>query len=492
MVKPVTIIANAVKARLIDADRTAKMLVDDALSYYVEDADRTYAFKSKKWDGRRSFFEFATCTFPAGFIHRVHQALRQAGIGVILKRKPAPAPLGPDVMDAYLAVNPFGYSERYDYQVETVRRLEKYRSMVAHISTGGGKSLVSRAVAKRFMRPTLFLTTRQVLMYQMATGFEEAGFKVGVLGDGEWRPNRGINCGMVQTLAARLRAGDEFTKKLLQFFEVVIAEEAHEASGNSFYDVLQAMPNAHYRLALTATPFLKDDGEANMRLLACVGEIGIKVPEELLIDRGILATPYFKLPDVKGVDVRANMNWQKAYEHGVVANDQRNGLILFEAKRAAELRLPTITLVQRKVHGEMLKDKMRDRGIRADFIFGETSQEKRARALQKLGRGELDCLIGSTILDVGVDVPAVGMVILAAGGKAEVSHRQRIGRGLRAKKGANVAYVVDFMDKGNRHLVGHAVTRKAILDNTPGFAQRVLPSGQDFDFSLLQKSSPLV
>ncbi|MBH8434009.1 hypothetical protein I8Q59_09430, partial [Acinetobacter baumannii] len=43
------------------------------------------------------------------------------------------------------------------------------------------------------------------------------------------------------------------------------------------------------------------------------------------------------------------------------------------------------------------------------------------------------------LLDGGVDVPAVGLIILAGGGKAEVALRQRIGRGLRAKKfGPNV------------------------------------------------------
>lgn len=98
----------------------------------------------------------------------------------------------------------------------------------------------------------------------------------------------------------------------------------------------------------------------------------------------------------------------------------------------------------------------------------------------------MQCLIGSTILDVGVDVPSVGLVVLAGGGKAEVAHRQRIGRGLRAKKkGPNVALVVDFDDSINSHLKEHAVTRENILRTTPGFAERILPPGVDFDFKKL-------
>ncbi|MEZ6841333.1 hypothetical protein ABVN80_14770 [Acinetobacter baumannii] len=42
--------------------------------------------------------------------------------------------------------------------------------------------------------------------------------------------------------------------------------------------------------------------------------------------------------------------------------------------------------------------------------------------MNKLASGSVDALIGTTILDVGVDVPAVGMIILAGGGKAVKLH----------------------------------------------------------------------
>ena len=64
----------------------------------------------------------------------------------------------------------------------------------------------------------------------------------------------------------------------------------------------------------------------------------------------------------------------------------------------------------------------------------------------------------ANVLDVGVDVPAVGMVILAGAGKTQVANRQRIGRGLRAKKeGPNVCFVVDFDDPFNKYLVPFSI-----------------------------------
>jgi len=101
--------------------------------------------------------------------------------------------------------------------------------------------------------------------------------------------------------------------------------------------------------------------------------------------------------------------------------------------------------------------------------------------LIELKNGEIDVLIGSTILDVGVDVPSVGVVILAGGFKAEYSIRQRIGRGLREKKsGPNVAFIVDFTDEHNNHLRGHAQERKRIVAETPGFGERIVDK---FDYA---------
>ena len=114
----------------------------------------------------------------------------------------------------------------------------------------------------------------------------------------------------------------------------------------------------------------------------------------------------------------------------------------------------------------------------------ESGQAERQAALKDLEEGKIQTLIGSTILDVGVDVPAVGMVILARGGKAEVALRQRIGRGLRRKKsGPNVAFVVDVNDQVNKHLMTHAAQRRQIVESTPGFAEGILKPEQDFDYT---------
>lgn len=563
----VTIAHGAVNAKLHEPSREVKLIVQDILSYQVAGAEQSAAFKSRGWDGRSSFFSFRDGKFPAGFVSLVTAQLKKKGYDVRQVRKPLPEPLGP--------VNPkvdeFGEDPRYDYQDKVVNILLNHGKIIAQVATGGGKSRIAKKVYARIGRPTLFLTTRSLLMYQMKEAFErDMGIEVSVLGDGQFghtvrgadgRERQAIKrmtVGMVQTLNSRLEELDistEFEKvydgilalekkefeakkaalralkvsteeqtrvlklfaeqqekarvsaevikataekkvkkqaaireqtiSLLSKFEVVILEEAHEASGNGFYNILTHCVNAHYRLALTATPFMKDDEEANMRLMACAGPIGIRVTEKMLIDRGILAKPYFKYREFRTSPPKLfrSTGWATAYRIGIVEFEERNVAAVEEALEAKSWGLTTMCLVQHKAHGELVCKMMNAAGLRAEFIFGESDHATRKAQLKKLAQGELDVLIGSTILDVGVDVPAVGMIILLGGGKAEVALRQRIGRGLRAKKkGPNVAFIIDFSDSKNDYLRTHYLQRRNIVETTEGFGENILKPGQHFDY----------
>lgn len=566
----VTIAHSAVNAKLVDAPREVKLEVQQILSYMVQGAEQTSRFKTSGWDGRSSFLDFRSGIFPAGFVTLVSAHLQRRGYKCNIVKNPLPVPLGPErpIVDA------FPYDPDYDYQDHTVDKLLKHGKIIAQIATGGGKSRVAKLVYARIHRPTLFLTTRSLLMYQMKDAFEsDMGVEVSVLGDGHWgtkttNPDGTVSTtinrmtvGMVQTLNARLEVltlqgefekvydalmtkekaafnakktalkmmkvdAAESSKQLRAFaleqervrpdaelikkdaaarvarqdairaqtvavlgkFEVVILEEAHEASGAGFYGIMSHCIKAHYRLALTATPFMKDDEEANMKLMAVAGPVGIKVTERMLIERGILARPYFKYRSITcaAPKLYRSTSWAPAYRLGVVEHEARNQAIVQECVSAKAYGITAMVLIQHKAHGETLLKKMDAAGLKAEFIFGESDHGTRKAQLRKLAEGTIDVLIGSTILDVGVDCPAVGMIILAGGGKAEVALRQRIGRGLRRKKvGPNVSLVVDFMDTQNDHLRGHYLQRRAIVEHTDGFGENILAANCDFNYSAL-------
>lgn len=491
---------NATTAKLLNASKEVKLTAMKILSYKVDGARTTAS-----WDGTSTFFDYTTGTFPAGFVHRMQEGLQKAGHKVQLLRKPFPTPLGPEMP----VVDDFGFDPRYDYQPHVMEKLVRHGQIIAQVATGGGKSRIAKLCYARIHRPTLFLTTRSVLMYQMKDSFEnDLKVPVGVFGDDQWgykAPDGSakltrMSVGMVQTFAEHLKELDKSTTpkakyekhmarrqntiELLSKFEFVILEEAHEASGNSYYEIMRHCTNAHYRLALTATPFMKESEEANMRLMACSGDVAIRVSEELLIHRGILAKPYFKYVDVEKPErLLRSIPWPRCYKWGIVESTPRNDHVVYEAFRAVQYGLPVMILAQHIEHGKILNDMIAAAGMKVQFIRGESDQLERRMALNNLKDGKINVLIGTTVLDVGVDVPAVGMVILAGGGKAEVALRQRIGRGLRAKKfGPNVAFIVDFTDSGNTILKEHGLQRRLIVERTPGFREGILPPANDFDF----------
>jgi superfamily II DNA or RNA helicase len=491
---------NAVVAKLMNLTQEAKLDAQDILSYTAD------GFGKGDWDGKASFFDYKSCMFPAGFASHVQAGLIKRGHKVGLVRKPLPEPLGPE----FPVVDEFGYTEKYDYQPAVMQKLLSHGQIIAQVATGGGKSRIARMCHARINRRTLFLTTRNVLLYQMKENYEQnLKQKVPVYGDGQWAEYADyskapkFNVGMVQSFAERLKDPDPYASpserekqiarradviRLLHSFDFVILEEAHEVSGNGFYDIMCECKNAHYRLALTATPFMKDNEEANMRLMAVSGSIAIRITEQMLIDRGVLAKPIFKFAQLKETDARLRRStpWQRAYKYGIVECEYRNKYIVAEAKRAKAYGLTAMVLVQHKEHGNTLQKMFAKYGLRAKFIFGESEQKERKQALRELETGKLDVLIGSTILDVGVDVPSVGMIILAGGGKAEVALRQRIGRGLRSKKiGPNIALILDFSDHFNNYTREHAINRRAIVEKTPGFAEGIIRNGGDFNYEEL-------
>ncbi len=139
----------------------------------------------------------------------------------------------------------------------------------------------------------------------------------------------------------------ELVKRFLSSVSLLILEEAHESSGSNFYDIARLCINADYRGA-DGNPFMKASTEANMRLMAVAGRIEIKVTEKYLIERGILAKPYFVYhkiaytPDEariraelasKHLNFRVGMStpYQKAYQLGIVYNIGRNEAVVRDA-----------------------------------------------------------------------------------------------------------------------------------------------------------------
>lgn len=481
MTKEINIVSNASVSKLLTDDKDVKIILTDLLSYFVAGHEQTTSFKLGRWDGKSTMFDWVTRTFPTGFMESVKNDLISKGYKLTHITKNLPAPLG----KVHKKIGHYGFTGIYDYHTHNLAELERRGQMITYAACGAGKTGMAALAIERIGRPTLIITKRQPLMYQFWDRLREIGYKPGIIGDCRNTINPNLTVAMAQTLSLRINEGDEEVLNYLKTIEFVIGEEAHEVSDEAYWNVIKHCPNAHYRMGLTATPFMRNKNEANMKLLGAFGPLGFQIDEATLIDRGILAKPMIKYtPYTKPEKLRYSSNYQKAVFEGITHCRERNQVIVDEAVKAAKVKLPVMILVQRKDHGKVLIANLKLAGLRVEYIFGDTDSETRKDALKRLSTGKLDALIGSTIIDVGIDVPAIGLLINAGGGKGEVQLRQRIGRAMRAKKkGPNICFILDLADEHNEHLNNHFRERKRIVTETPGL-NNIIDAETEFPYHL--------
>ena len=130
--------------------------------------------------------------------------------------------------------------------------------------------------------------------------------------------------------------------------------------------------------------------------------------------------------------------------------------------------------LQRQQHGKTLEDMLNKKGRLAKFIYGESSMTDRAWTLDQFEAGALDVLIGSSILQEGIDIPCITALINASAGKSSSSYYQKIGRAIRTHKEGNKtrAIVVDFVDSV-KWLDKHSKERIRVLKTEPLYQVKI-------------------
>lgn len=82
-------------------------------------------------------------------------------------------------------------------------------------------------------------------------------------------------------------------------------------------------------------------------------------------------------------------------------------------------------------HAEHVRDALKDRGVVAEVVTGETPKGERARLINAYRRGEIRCLVNVGVLTTGFDVPEVDFIGLLRATKSPVLYVQIAGRGMR-------------------------------------------------------------
>ena len=258
-------------------------------------------------------------------------------------------------------------------------------------------------------------------------------------------------------------------REIIEKAQGYLVDEAHVAA--VVIEVLgQHAKNAYYRYGITATPYREDNQQ--IRIEGTFGRVLIRISASDLIDLEYLVKPYIRMIPIQHLE--QSDSYQDAYDKHIVNNWERNFRIKQIAEECKKKGYPTMILVERLDHGVILESMVKDSAFVAGGDKGEddpTEEERnfRRQMLAKTQRNE-QILIATQWANVGIDAPALTVLILGGSGTSMVTTMQQIGRVLRTSPdtGKGFALIFDFMSD-QKHLHDHAVRREKIYKSESAF-----------------------
>jgi len=418
-------------------------------SFKVPGAEYSAAYKRRQWDGKNHFIS-KSGVFKSGLLSRLLVDLKK------IECEPEIEYDHPITSEWYhhqiITIDGFKY---YEYQEELIKQaLDKMRGIIKS-PTGSGKTLIMAGLIKALAgrKMVILFNAKQLLTqtYDFLTetcGMDDIGLCFGegyIYGD--------IMLCTVQSI-------EKILDTHLKEAEVLMVDECHEFSnGKTTLAALRSFPNALYRLGFTATP--PSDSIPQCNLEGALGGVLQVVDTADLVESGTLTKPLIQLIDrpynASGLD--EDLGYLDVYEEYIVNNESRNNLIkeiVNEIRKTTE-SARILILTRSLAHGRALEDLL---GGECEFLEGANSVGERYQAISRFrGCRESSILIGTKILQTGVNIEEISHLINARGMKSEIATLQALGRALRKHDSKEVVYIYDFMDK-EKYLRDHSISRK--------------------------------
>ena len=300
--------------------------------------------------------------------------------------------------------------------------------------TGAGKTIILAGLLKALEgKHGLVFFTQKSLLEQTYKFLTKYGFDVGrVYGDGtDIKP---ITLCTVQSIHKVLDSH-------LDTSEFIIFDEVHEfAKGKITTKVIKAFPNANYRFGMSAT--MPRDRMGKLNLTAYLGSIISDVDVQGLVEDGFLTPPtvtFVNLPEYTDHSL-LDSTYVDIYDSHIINNTVRNGKIKKICSNVKEGKI--LILVKNLKHLELLRELLPE----ALTLEGKDDLLTREATIEKFKRDKHSILIGTKILQTGIDIPEITHMINARGLKSEIATLQALGRALRIHESKTQVNIYDFND----------------------------------------------
>jgi superfamily II DNA or RNA helicase len=320
--------------------------------------------------------------------------------------------------------------------LEIVQNLRVHRSTLAVLATGLGKTHLFSILAALWPGRVLVLAHRRELIVQAWTKLTEltGGERVGIEKAGEHSHGARIVVGSIQTLKeSRLRGIAEPP------FSLIVVDEAHHCTANSYRKVLGAFPGAKV-LGVTATPRRGDR--------AAMGRVFDSATTPLDLSWGIengWLTPLDMRPIKVDIDFGALKVQDGEFDQGELDDAIARCAAEITAaalEHAGQRRMVGFAPGVKTAHVTAERMNISEPGS-ARSIDGTTPDDERASILRGHKTGRFVRLMNCQVLTEGFDDPELICILNALPCKAQSRLTQIIGRATRPWPGCEKLATVD-------------------------------------------------
>lgn len=385
-------------------------------------------------------------------------------------------------------ITPYAYQQEILDKLEAERTVRGYTRNLVVAATGTGKTVVSALDYRRFCRKRpgqksrlLFVAHREEILSQSISTFravmKDANF--GELFVGNYKPESIDHLFIsIQTFNSQ----DFTTKTAADFYDYIVVDEFHHAAAPTYQKLLNYYQPS-ILLGLTATPE-RMDGKSVLTWFGNRIAAEIRLPEA--IDRKLLCPfQYFGVTDTVDLDA---LQWRRGgYDKtelsnlytmsGHIANRRADMVVASLVKYVTDMDdVKGLGFCVSVEHARFMADFFNTRGIPAMHLTGDTPDEERKAAKQRLVAGEVRFLFVVDIYNEGVDIPEVNTVLFLRPTESLTIFLQQLGRGLRLAEDKECLTVLDFIGQANKK---YRFEEKfaALLSNTTRSVSREIKDG---------------
>lgn len=360
--------------------------------------------------------------------------------------------------DIVFKIEPYSFQKEILEKLETERKIHNRFKNLVVAATGTGKTVISAFDYKSFCKQNpnsqnrlLFIAHRQEILNQSIKTYR------GILRNANFADvlygNQKVS--QIDHLFMTIQSfnAKKFeTKVPADFYDYIVVDEFHHAAAKSYQKLLSYF-KPKILLGLTATPE-RTDGLDVFKYFDRHTAAEIRLPEA--INRQLLVPfQYFGITDT--VDL-SSVKFEKGYydktelENIYVGDDARTFNIISSVRKYVTDIKQVIGLgfCVSIEHAKYMARRFSEAGIPSIALYGDSAEEDRANAKDRLIRKEINFIFTVDIYNEGVDIPEINTVLFLRPTESMTIYVQQLGRGLRLCEGKDVLTVLDFVGQQNK------------------------------------------